>query len=94
MDGEGLAIPPGAEPIDILLFAATKDMKVLRRSESWLVVKKAIKHVKGQITRATTPVRKYGVTREDVAELLARKLGIEKPERFIETVFVDERRRI
>jgi len=34
------------------------------------------------------------VSREDVAELLAMKLGIEKPERFIETVFVDERRRI
>jgi len=50
MDGVSLAIPPGAEPIDIVLFAATKEMKVLRRSESWLVVKKAIKLVKGQIT--------------------------------------------
>ena len=94
MDGVSLEIPPGAEPIDIVLFAATKEMKVLRRSESWLVVKKAIKLVKGQITRATTPIRKYGVSREDVAQLLARKLGIEKPQRFLDTVFVDERRRI
>ena len=94
MDGVSLAIPPSAEPIDVVMFAATKEMKVLRRSESWLVVKKAIKHVKGQITRATTPIRKYGVSREDVAELLARKLGMEKSQRFIETVFVDERRRI
>jgi len=94
MDGVSLAIPPGAEPIDIVMFAATKEMKVLRRSESWSVVRKAIRHVKDQITRATTPIRKYGVSREDVAALLARRLGIEEPQRFIETVFVDERRRI
>jgi len=94
MDGVSLAIPPDAEPIDIVMFAATKEMKVLRRSESWSVVRKAIRHVKDQITRATTPIRKYGVSREDVAALLARRLGIEEPQRFIETVFVDERRRI
>ena len=94
MDGVSLAIPPSAEPIDVVMFAATKEMKVLRRSESWLVVRKAIKHVKGQITRATSPIRKYGVSREDVAEIVARKLGVEKPQLFIETVFIDERRRI
>lgn len=89
LDRLALEIPGDAKPIHIVEFALTHDIKTLRSSAVWKTVKMAIDEVRKQIERASIPIKKYGITREDLARLVAQKLGIKQHGRFIDILFSD-----
>jgi uncharacterized protein YjaZ len=62
---------------------------LLRQSAVWKTVKMAIDEVGKQIERAAIPIKKYGVTPQDFARLVAEKLDIKEPGRFIDIIFHD-----
>ena len=49
----------------------------------------AIEEVRKHIERASIPIKKYGVTREDLAILIAQKRSIKEQRRFIDILFSD-----
>jgi hypothetical protein len=61
----------------------------LLKNSRWKTVKMAINEVRKHIERATSPIRKYGATREDLARLVAQKRGIKDHGRFIDILFTD-----
>ncbi|MFC1825309.1 hypothetical protein ACFL9T_21570 [Thermodesulfobacteriota bacterium] len=80
-------IPVDAKPIEIVEFALRSDMRALRGSVSWKTVKTAIDQVRDQIKRARAPLRRYGVTEEELTLLVARKRGIRDHRRFMDILF-------
>jgi hypothetical protein len=89
LDRLALEIPGDAKPIQIVEFALKYDIKTLRQSAVWKTVKMAIDEVGKQIERAAIPIKKYGVTPQDLARLVAEKLDIKEPGRFIDIIFPD-----
>ncbi len=61
----------------------------LLKNSRWKTVKMAINEVRKHIERATSPIKKYGITREDLALLVAQKLDIKEQRRFIDILFTD-----
>jgi len=89
LDRLALEIPVDAKPIEIVQFALGQDMRILRGSVAWKTVKSAIDQVRKQFERSCIPLKKYSVTPEDLAELVARKLEIRDQKRFTEILFRD-----
>ena len=89
LDKLAVEIPVDAKPIEIVQFALGQDMRILRGSVAWKTVKSAIDQVRKQFERSCIPLKKYSVTPEDLAELVARKLEIRDQKRFIEILFRD-----
>jgi len=89
LDRLALEIPGDAKPIQIVEFALRYDIKTLRQSAVWKTVKMAIDEVGKQIERAAIPIKKYGVTPQDLASLVAEKLEIREHGRFIDILFHD-----
>jgi len=83
-------IPVDAEPIDVVRFALEQDIRVVQNSVAWKYVKAARDQVKGQFQKACTPLRRYGVTAEELALLVATKLGVENKKDFVEFIFPDQ----
>ena len=84
-----LEIPGDAKPIQIVQFALGHDIKTVRQSAVWKTVKAAIGEVRKQFERAAVPIKKYGVTPQDIALLVAEKLEIREQGRFIDILFHD-----
>jgi len=89
LDRLALEISGDATSIQIVEFALTHDIRTLRNSSVWKTVKMAIDEVRKHIERAASPIKKYGITREDLAVLVAQKLGIKEHGRFIDILFTD-----
>ena len=87
LDRVPLEIPADAEPIEIVQFAMAREITTLMGSAAWGTIKSAIERVRKQMERACEPVKKYGVTVEDICKLVAQRVGIENQERFIQTLF-------
>ena len=90
-DKLSLQIPPDAKPIDIIEFALAQDFRTLRNSVAWGTVLAATEMVRKQIERASAPIKRYGFTPEEVAELVGRKLGFKDLQGFVRMLFPDKR---
>jgi hypothetical protein len=89
LDRLALEIPGDAKPIQIVQFALGHDFKEVRQSAVWKTVKAAIGEVRKQFERAAVPIKKYGITPQDIALLVAEELEIQKQGRFLEILFHD-----
>jgi len=89
LDRLSLEISGDAKPIEIVAFALGHDIRTLKNSSVWKTVKMAIEEVRKHIERASIPIKKYGVTREDLALLVAQKRRIKEQRRFIDILFSD-----
>ena len=89
LDRLSLEISGDAKPIEIVAFALTHDIRTLKNSSVWKTVKMATEEVRKQIERASAPLKKYGVTREELAILVAQKRGIKEHGPFIDILFSD-----
>jgi len=89
LDRFSLEISGDATSIQIVEFVLRYDIRTLRNSSVWKTVIMAINEVRKHIERATSPIKKYGITREDLARLVAQKLGIKEHGRFIDILFTD-----
>lgn len=88
-DRVSLDIPADAEPMEVLRLALEQDSRAVRNSVAWRYVKAARDQVRRQFERACTPLRRYGVTPEELARLVAVKLGVQNEEAFLEFIFPD-----
>ncbi len=86
-DKMALEIPADASPINIIIFALSQDKRKLRGSAVWKTVKAARDQVRKQIERANTPLGRYGVEPEDLTMLVARGMGIDNADHFIDFLF-------
>ncbi len=89
LDRFSLEISGDATSIQIVEFVLRHDIRTLRNSSVWKTVKMAINEVRKHIERAASPIKKYGITREDLAVLVAQRLGIKEHGRFIDILFTD-----
>ena len=86
-DKLALEIPVDAKPIEIVKFALDQDLRELRDSAAWATIREALGFVRRQIDRANVPLKKYGITTEDLAWLVARNMGIKDGKRFHDILF-------
>jgi len=86
-DKISLEIPVDAKPIEIVKFALDHDMRELRDSVAWTTIREVLGQVRRQIERACGPLKKYGVTTEDLAMLVSRNMGIRDSKRFHDILF-------
>lgn len=89
LDRLALKIHGDAKPIQIVEFALGHDIKTVRQSAMWKTVKMAIDEVRKHIERAAIPIKKYGVTPQDIALLVAEKVAIREEGRFLDILFRD-----
>ena len=87
LDKLAVEIPVDAKPIEIVEFALQHDMRTLRGSGAWKTIRTSIDQVRKQTERACIPLKKYGVTPEDLADLAARKRDIADNRRFKDILF-------
>jgi len=90
-DKLSLGIPTDAKPIDIIKFALEQDFRALRNSVAWRTVLAAVDVVRRQIERASAPIKRYGFTPEEVAELVGQKLELRDLQGFVRMLFPDKR---
>ena len=87
LDKLSLDLPVDAKPIEIVEFALRHDMRTLRSSAAWKTIKSSIDQVRKQTERACIPLKKYGITPEDLADLVARKHDIKEISRFKDILY-------
>jgi len=82
LDRLALEIPGDVKPIQIIEFALGHDIKTVRQSAVWKTVKASIDEVRKQFERAAVPIKKYGVTPQDIAQLVAEEIGDKRARSF------------
>lgn len=82
-------IPLNLDPVDVIkLFSlGPEDLKA---SGIWNAVRFYMRRLRPQVEQAALPLKEYGISPEDLAMILAVKLGIEDTRRFVEILFSEE----
>lgn len=85
-------IPLNADYIQIIVSSFKQEIKYdrLKTSAIWKVLKEHMEQLRHQLMRATSDLYEYGVKMEDLAELVAQKLGIVDRDSFFKILFTKD----
>jgi len=89
LDKISLAIPLNATPWQIIMFPFENNISYekLRNSAIWNAVNVHMESVRRHVRKAAVELQPYGVKVEDLAELVAQRLGISDRETFFKILF-------
>lgn len=89
LDKLATEIPLNLDPMDIIkLFSLGPE--ALKASGIWNAVRFYLRRLRPQVEKAALPLQEYGISPEDLALILAVKLGIENPKAFIKVLFSED----
>jgi hypothetical protein len=86
-DKSSVEVPADATPLDIIIFAMRGDVGIQRKSVLEKRVEDALYTARREIKSAWSPLKKYGVTVEDLVSLVTERISFDDEEGLFAVLF-------
>jgi hypothetical protein len=86
-DRLSIEIASDATPLELVHYALRSDLRTLRGSVIWATIRAAFDEIRRHVERASIPLKRYGISAEDLAHVVALRVGIKDTEKFISILF-------